>query len=428
MSIQKPVTVALLASIWLTGSMIFASGEAVIHYGAFGGILLSISFLLALIILCLFFWRVDEFSERNHSPFWQKIMLGLLSIMVLELLITQGIAAGLLIRSLFAFSFETSVYLFFGLVFVLLLLLDKLPEERLNLFNITKLVALFILAIFLPNYIFLQKGLETVYYNLIHYHPRILHLEQVGIFPFFVASTVIMFSKLAIYLPLLHQELNTNKKRTLLKLGIAVLSWSSIVIAFATMTIIGITERVRTTHVNELVLILIEKIAPTGIYFVVTVAMLFIIVVTFLSTVKTALFYWKKIYWPNANHHRSGPVFLLFLLSVLGSMIAVKLQLSVLDVFFWVGIVSGPIGIVLICNICLGKISDITWSFPIISLLAAIIVYMMFPYLRTTQLVQISSATTIILLLLAFLVLKPFSNDSEKNSNQIKKPPADYSL
>jgi hypothetical protein len=428
MSTKKPVTVALLASIWLTGSMIFASGEAVINYGAFGGILLSVSFLMAFLVLCLLLWRVDKFAEHVLSPFCQKVMLSLLVIMILELLITQGLAAGLILQSLLDFSFDVSVLFFYGLVFVAVLLQRNLREEQLNLLAVTKLIALFIVAILLPNFIFLQKGLETVYYNLIHYHPRVLHLEQTGLFAFFMASSVIMFSKLTIYVPMLQKELTENKKRTLLKLGISVLSWSSIVIAFATMTIIGITERVRATHVNELVLLLVKKVTPPGIYFAVTITMLFIIVVTFLLTLKVAFFYWKQVYPKDINYNHVGPAMLMFLMSVLGSMIAVRLHLSVLDVFFWVGTVSGPVGIVLIYNISFRKTGNITWSFPIISSLAVIMAYLLFPDLRTTQLVQISSFLTATLLVIHFLIIWLFSHNSEKSSNNMKKTRSGISL
>ncbi|MDW7649718.1 MAG: hypothetical protein SCK29_01085 [Bacillota bacterium] len=420
MSIQKPVTVALLASIWLTGSMIFASGEAVIHYGAFGGILLSVSFLLAFLVLSLLLWRVPGFTNQNRAPFWQKIMLGLIIVMILELLITQGLAAGLIIRSLFAYSLDTSVFIFFTLIFIAILFIKKAGDETLDLLRITKLIALFILAIFLPNYIFLQKGLETVYYNLIHYHPRVLHLEQAGLSPFFVASSIIMFSKLVIYIPLLQRDLAENRKRTLLKLGIAVLSWSSIVIAFATMTIIGITERVRSTHVNELVLILVEKVAPPSIYLAVSVILLFIIMVTFLATLKTALYYWNKVCASKAGRN-SRAVFLILLLSVLGSIIAVRLHLSILDVFFWIGIASGPIGIVLIYNLCYNYTGSAAWLFPVISLIGAAGARLAFPALRTTQLVLLSSLSTVIFLLLHFIAGKLsvtlFSHFSEKKSH-----------
>lgn len=413
MNRKKPLTVALISSIWLTGSMIFASGEAVIHFGAFGGILLSTSFLVALVVLCLFLRGVDGFVDLPLSPVWKRVMASLIRVMILELLITQAIVAGLIIRTLSYFSFEASVCLFHLLILGVVCLFRYASEEHLNRLAITKLIVLFMLAIFLPNYIFLQKGLETVYNNLLHYHPRVLHLEQTGILPFFLASSIIMFSKMTVYLPLLQKELDAERKRTLGKLGIAGLSWASIVIAFATMTIIGVTEKVGIAHVNELLLVLVGKVAPPFLYVFAATLMLFVIMVTFLSSLATSLS-WTQLNNLKSSNRDFGLVVLMVLVSLLGSIAAVKLGLSVLDVFFGFGLISGPIGIVLIHGVRFRGNSSITWSFPIISLLLSAAIYASNPVIQTTKLVLVSVGSTAIMLSINLIVQK--GNNSEKNS------------
>ncbi|MBO8173543.1 MAG: hypothetical protein H0Z33_16875 [Bacillaceae bacterium] len=366
---RKPISIVLLVSGLLSGSIILASGEAVLKYGAFGGLFLALTLPAAYLILLLLTQGMREktlfgcLSQILSPPHKMGFVL-FLFLLWIELMITQVITSGLILKNVFSVSF-TGVTLVVLILFSLFSFLGLRWEWEDRWFEFIKLILLFVLAIFLPNYIYLQKGLETVYHNLLHYHPRVLHLDQPGIYVFLAAGIIVMFTRWLVYFPLLEKELANHKKKGLNKLGLASISWSTIVLAFSTMTIVAITEKIRGEYVNEQMILIVKDIASSTIFISVSAIWIYISFSTFYHGIHIMNHLWKEVSIRKNTFMVNG---LTILFVGVGVAAIEHFRLSILDLYFLFGFLHVAPGILLAYIYRIGYFKPILWMVPVIGI------------------------------------------------------------
>lgn len=247
---QTPPSLTKLVSSWLTVSLIFVSGQSVLLYGALAGFIILGAYLTALLLLIPFF-RLSRENKLPKSPFMSLLK---------SIVFIEKFSIPFLIVILIFFSHESyDSYLFaIGICLVLILMVILIARGTGKITTI-KVSILLCLAIFLPNYIFLQKGLETVYHNLLHYHPRFLHLEQDGAGTFYLMLTAVFFSNLFVQLPFLETYVGTQFWKGIRKLLIGFSIWSPFILAFSTMTLVSFAYNDPTGVENNLFFIMLNK-------------------------------------------------------------------------------------------------------------------------------------------------------------------------
>lgn len=395
---EKPISIVLLMSGLLSASIILAAGEAILRYGAFGGLFLSMTVPIAYVFIVLLtrnihenqlFDRIQYLLTSGHRIWFVWIIY----LLWIEFMITQSITAGFILKTLFSTSFTTSTIIVFIVYFLLSFILKLL--NRAGQPGFLKIFLLFSLAIFLPNYIYLQKGLETVYHNLIHYHPRVIHLEQPGIYIFFVAGVIIMFTKLLIYIVFLGKGLSHRKKNGLRKIGLVSISWSTVVMAFSTMTIVAITEKIRGQYVNEQMVLLIEQVSSPAIFIVVSVIWLIISFVTFFHAFQNIGILWDM--YPVSLRIRSWVVQMTESVVAMGLLLLIlKFELSILEIIFLFGVLYGPVGILLSYIYRRGYESAKIWLFLLAGVSVSVVYQINQPQTSLPLIVIIASFATLL--------------------------------
>lgn len=232
---------------WVTGNTIFASPEALIKYGIFGGIGYA---LMGALALAAFGWvgrkvrrtypegeTIGDFFrlKLNRTGYW--VMIAILLTISVEGMFMQGMAGGLLLNILFdvpislgmlAFFLFCVVYAGFGGIVVI---------HRIAFFQV---IIVFVAAILIPLYFFIEKGVEHVYAGIRLYHPYLLVTNNhEGLF-FIVTGLLIgcgqVFVDQASWQRLYMVE-TRNVVPTFLLSG---LIWSTIPLAFSAMIMIVI--------------------------------------------------------------------------------------------------------------------------------------------------------------------------------------------
>ncbi|WP_166241999.1 hypothetical protein [Paenibacillus turpanensis] len=229
--VQQPPQLGALLSGWLSTGLLFVAGQSVYSYGALAGFLIAGAFFTGFLLAIPFFLYKPK---QTKSP--SLLMRLAAQIAVLESMCIPLIVLILLTNTSIAVTPAPIVFLTVFAAGVLGLgLVWRKQRERVILLH-----ALLILgaAIILPSYVYLQKGLETVYHNLLHYYPRYLHIDQDGAWPFYALMTLIFFSKLRLTAERIHAE-GTAEQR-LRGLAAGALLWATVVLAFSTMTVVAV--------------------------------------------------------------------------------------------------------------------------------------------------------------------------------------------
>lgn len=236
--------------------LLFLSSEIVFKFGAYGGLVLCTSFFTAAIIVYVF--RKPLFYQQNHKKIQQMLLwLYLVELLALHTWMVMNIA-----KFLGATHFPLSLAICLTVLPLTIFFVKRNNDLGFQALVVLVFIVLFVLAILLPNFIYLQKGLETVYHNLIHYHPRLLHKEQQGLFSLYVAFTIVFVIKLYIVLAL--HVIDLKKIRPYVFL--ISLSAGSIMLAFSTMIIVAVTERIQSNNENVLVIAMLAKLLKPYIF------------------------------------------------------------------------------------------------------------------------------------------------------------------
>ncbi|MBS4177780.1 hypothetical protein [Lederbergia citrea] len=326
----KPLSVTYLISNWLSISMIFLISEAVIQYGVFAGFVIVCTFLLAFCAALPFLRPILSNSAPVKNRSWLNWLL--LAVWLLEIFILHLLISGVLLHTFF--NMHNTVSVFFT-VAVILLIITFLSKWRMVIFAVKniKFILISSLAIFLPTYIYLQKGLESVYHDLLHYHPTILHNEQKGIWMFITIAFLIFFSKFLLQGELLAKYTGPVLHKGIRKLFVAVFIFSTFILAFSTMTVVAITQNLEVSHVNELLVFLIKKLSTPSISHLIGI-------VLYLSTLLTLVISFFQF---EDRLNLRIPQVLMIIAAIL-AMIIDHFQLTLLTIYSFAGIfISGMV-------------------------------------------------------------------------------------
>jgi hypothetical protein len=264
---KKPLSITILIGNWVSVSMLFLAGELIFRTGALAGLIITASLFTAFLFITPLLKSTVHFQE-NYSI----IKKGSLFIWHLEAVIMNLLISILILHQVFNINFYTVVFINYIMMVVLVFICRKW-----NLLSkgvlVSNLSLLFVIAIFLPIYIYLQEGLETVYHNLLYYHPRVLHLEQKQYIRYFFVSFFIFIGKLYIQIPILQRFAGPNFGKGLRKLLVAVLIFATLFLAFSTMTFVAITQDFPSKNTNEILLYLIQKKSSPFIFLLIAIAL-----------------------------------------------------------------------------------------------------------------------------------------------------------
>ncbi len=256
-----------LISSFFTMILIFLSSDIVLRFGAYGGLILCASFFAASLVIYLF--RKPLFATRFASK-GSVIPYSILIFFLFEAIILNA----WVINSVIDYIDDSRLlFILLSIVIgfiVVLLSMKNGADVFINTSILVNLILLFAMAIMLPNFIYLQKGLETVYHNLIHYHPKVLHDSREGLWTLFIALTLLFTVRLFIIL-FIHSIGLVKLKSYLLLISICV---GSVMLAFSTMIIVAVTERVQAMHPNILIIALLDKLMNPYLFAFVWIAML----------------------------------------------------------------------------------------------------------------------------------------------------------
>jgi len=254
---HKPKSITFLIGGGASVSLIFLTGEMAISYGA----LVGLSLVSAFIIICALFIPFLKKQEVRESRLRRVIHF----CYFIEILLLHVFIASTILVSVFHFHIFIAIITSL-LLSAVLVILSRYSSYIPYIFMIINLTLLFSLAIFLTNYIYLQEGLETVYHNLLHYHPEVLHIYYENQSLVYWLTLLIIFTKLYIQLPTFEQFSKSIVGNGVSRLFVGAIIYVTLILSFSTMTIVAITQNIPSENVNELLILLIEEKSDSFIF------------------------------------------------------------------------------------------------------------------------------------------------------------------
>lgn len=232
---------------WVTGNTIFASPEALVKYGIFGGIGYALMGAIALIAFGWLGKRVrKEYSEgQTIGDFFQFklhrlgywMMIAILLIISIEGMFMQGIAAGVLTNILFGIPISIGMLCFFLFCVVYVGFGGIVLIHRLAFFQV---ICMFAAAILIPLYFFIEKGVENVYQGIRLYHPYLLVLNNhEGIF-FIFTGLLIGFGQVFVDQATWQRLYMIEEKKIVPTFLLSGLVWATVPLAFSSLIMVVI--------------------------------------------------------------------------------------------------------------------------------------------------------------------------------------------
>src|SRR5690625_980300 len=313
---------------WLTVSTIFLAGEIAYRYGAIAGIFTMLAFVVAF-LLSIVFLRRDIAFERTPFLFNVIQLLYLVRNSMILFLILYFLANVFQVHQInfTVISIVSSIVLYF--------LYRRWDEWGLSV-RTANTVLIFSLAIFLPSYLYLQLGFETVYHNLQHYYPRMLYTSLEGKWQVFLLLALIFFLYFFSQLNYVKLFVQSDFHRGLRKLLIGVLIIGMALLSFSTMTIVALTKDIQTDHINEILLAVIQSQSPVMLSVII---FLLIYIVTLIELYISLAIFETEALFP--AKYKAKIMVITVIVGSLASYILIHLgiPISVLSLFIYYGII-----------------------------------------------------------------------------------------
>ncbi|MGI2329072.1 hypothetical protein [Planococcus sp. YIM B11945] len=254
-----------LISSFFSVVLLFLASDITLRFGVYGGLILCGAFFTASLVLYLF--KNQLFDKKDTATKRLLIYVALFFYFLETVFLSCWVVLSVLPFINFEYSSiaSTLMVLFFFFFLSLSVLMKKTSELAINSFTFINLLIVFMMAIFLSNTIYLQKGLETVYHNLLHYHPSMLHESKEGMAGMYVMLTLLFFVRQYVIYSL--QAL--GNKKFVSHMFLVNFCVGSIMLAFSTMVLVAVTERVESTHPNVLIVSMLQKLMNPYIFSVV---------------------------------------------------------------------------------------------------------------------------------------------------------------
>lgn len=265
----KPVNISHLMSEWLSISMIFIIGEVVLRFGVFSSLVIVASFILAFISAFL----IQKFAPLLFTYFREsKSLISLVrAIRFTEISVLHLYVCSIVLD----LNYDVNP-IYFIVVACFMILVYQYIAMRKGIqidFKIIRFMIICGFAIILPSYIYLQKGLESLYHNLLYYQPHLLVHSSEELSILFIFSFIIFFSKLVLHENIIVTYQSTGVKIAISKLVIAIFTFCGFILAFATINIVAITQKIDVTFSNQIFILLIHKISSSAVFSVFCIAL-----------------------------------------------------------------------------------------------------------------------------------------------------------
>ncbi|WP_273127981.1 hypothetical protein [Bacillus weihaiensis] len=268
---HKPISITFLIGGGASVSLIFLTGEMVIRYGA----LVGLSIVSAFIIICAIFIPFIKKQEVRHSWFSRIIHF----FYFFEILVIHLFIASTILESVFHFHILIAIITSLSLT-LFFVFLSRYSSHIPSIFKIMNVTLLFSLAIFLTNYIYLQEGLETVYHNLLHYHPEVLHTDYENQHLVYWVTIGVIFTKCYIQLPIYEPFSKSIVGNGISRLLVGGIIYITLILSFSTMTIVAITQNLPSDNLNELLILLIKEKSESFIFLPIMIIFYFLTLIT----------------------------------------------------------------------------------------------------------------------------------------------------
>ncbi|MBM7661679.1 hypothetical protein JOC85_002482 [Bacillus mesophilus] len=341
---SKSLSLTILIGTWLSVSIVFLAGEIIFRYGALAGILVVAALLTSFILLMPLLKYEPSLTPKLNS--YRSVIF---FIWLLEILILNMFIGTIVLEVGFHMSRLTSFLLHFIVMVSVLIGLNP-SKKVLNFIIVVNITLIFVLAQFLPTYIYLQEGIETVYHNLLHYHPKVLHINQEHHLIYFVVAIFIFSSKFFLLLPLFRKYGGSDAWTGIRKLFVCILIIATMILAFSTMTIFAMTQNLTTEHLNELLLLLIKKQSSPFVFHLIIVMLYLLTILSTVISFREFEFITKlKL---NTSRHKMIQVAILCFLFIFTAFIYKK-GATILSIYFYLGSIIGMLSFFLVIIACI---------------------------------------------------------------------------
>ncbi|WP_147512912.1 hypothetical protein [Brevibacillus massiliensis] len=267
-----------------------------------------------------------------------------------EPLILQAVAAGYVLSSFLGVSVLTALFWFIAIHMLYAWFLGQDSPQWLAIF---KVALLFIMAIFMPIYIYLQKGLETVYHNLLHYKPSVLHLDQSGIFLFLLACSLALLGKMV--------QNHTSRSETVW----AAICWATTIMAFSTMAVVAKAERLPQQYLEGSLLQVIKALSSLPIYLLFSLVLLLVLAIGYQQSLRMLVKSTGSLRVCQRTWQRGFLWILLLGWQGVLCFSFVRTNQNLLDIILWFGMILGPYSVMVMFR-------SNAWFFPLLGGLGAL--------------------------------------------------------
>lgn len=318
---SKPSNLISEMSHWLSVSILFIIGELVYRYGVVSSLVVVLALFLAF-LSSLLFPRKNGVEKKENNNEGNRLEKLLVYLWVFEFYVLTVVSGIIIFRIAFRLNLVVPIYL----SAIILVIIYLLVVKRSLFFRNTNFLIISTLAVVLPIYIYLQKGLESVYHKLLYYHPRLLHYEVKSLWLIFIVSFIIFLIKYLI--ADIANETTNNESKKMSKNLVAILLVTTFTLAFGTINTVAITENVLVDRIEELPILLVKKFSSSMFF---TIVLGLLITSITITVVKTPVLFLKS-----ANN--SEWLSLIIKIVVAGIIVLLPFNISILNVYVSSGI------------------------------------------------------------------------------------------
>ncbi|KYG91270.1 hypothetical protein A0U40_15010 [[Bacillus] sp. KCTC 13219] len=246
--------------------LLLISTDTVHQLGVLTGPIIGAAFIIG---VCMAYIAPRYYVGKNYSNFAYPIVIAETTIITTYLLLLLLNVLEILHILLFSALLVTFYFLYRRFQHSLI--------KRRNLISIIGFANIFIFTVGISNFIYLQRGLETVYHNLLHYFPAVVHWEQQGAITIFCIVLVYVFLKTIVLISMFESKFSFSNPIIIGLIGF------SLILTSSTMTLVAITDRIPYETFQFYIIHFLSNKIPK-FYFIIFSGMLIIsIISSFLS-------------------------------------------------------------------------------------------------------------------------------------------------
>jgi Na+/proline symporter len=232
---------------WLTGNMLMTSPQILVKYGILGAVGYSFITGMAFVIFAFLAKRIrtelidaqtiGDYLHYKLQPFGYKLMVGIMTLTILNSFFLQGVAAGMLFEQLTDMPVWIGLFLFFA-VCVLYAGLGGAP--LLNSVALFQVISVFAALILLSVYFFVREGITPIYDGMRLYHPYLLVVNNPDSWTFLTAGVFIGIGHVITDRTTWQRLFALEDKKIVSTLVLSGLIWSTLPLALSAIVMIAI--------------------------------------------------------------------------------------------------------------------------------------------------------------------------------------------